>query len=367
MSEIHYTITSSESDDYSTIRSSLISPSTPMTEFMITGLTTVCSFTILDRTDYITIEKFDPTDKEWYDAISICPSTQYTTMNLKTLIKIFNDLFANNAEIVFVELPSSDRFAIRSLQMEIYNNLKFRITDMSYRMKLITGLYSEKFPLEAETFYMIIGDERKNGPLGIEDYIEINGVKYHPKEFVPIVPNNAILLNVMRKIVPHFEFRLVTDDKELGIIRNSDIPFEITGISENMADLTGFKAKKACRNYAIRAVSSGYYQLTPVLYLTSNIGTTCYTYDGKECTNQKILMRINNHFVPGQPIVTYNFDFSTKIQSNALSDVWFKLVDANFQSVKLLNPMYLSAISMGMNERQIEKPILYDEYNLPQE
>jgi hypothetical protein len=72
-------------------------------------------------------------------------------------------------------------------------------------------------------------------------------------------------------------------------------------------------------------------------------------------------MRINNHFIPGQPIVTNNFEFSSRIQSNALSDVWFKLVDANFKPVKLLNPMYLSAVAIGVDERRIEIEFEKDE------
>jgi hypothetical protein len=104
----------------------------------------------------------------------------------------------------------------------------------------------------------------------------------------------------------------------------------------------------------ILARTAGYYQLTPVLYLTSNLGTTVHAYSDKNMVNQKILMRINNHFIPGQPIVTNNFEFSSLIQSNGLSDVWFKLVDANFQTVKLLNPIYLSAVATGIDERRIE-------------
>ena len=55
MNDYNYTITSSNHHDYATIRENLISPRTELTEFMITKLTTTCSFVILDQSDYIDI------------------------------------------------------------------------------------------------------------------------------------------------------------------------------------------------------------------------------------------------------------------------------------------------------------------------
>jgi len=53
MSEINYTITSGDINNYSMIRESLLAPHTQMTEFIVTGLTTMCSFVILDEDDFI--------------------------------------------------------------------------------------------------------------------------------------------------------------------------------------------------------------------------------------------------------------------------------------------------------------------------
>jgi hypothetical protein len=113
--------------------------------------------------------------------------------------------------------------------------------------------------------------------------------------------------------------------------------------------------------HLIIARSAGYMQLTPVLYLTSNIGTTVHSYIDRDVVNQKILMRINNHFISGTPIVCNNFEFTSKIPSHALTDCWFRLVDANFKPVKLLNPMYLSAIAMGINDNTIPLPVFKED------
>ena len=59
-------------------------------------------------------------------------------------------------------------------------------------------------------------------------------------------------------------------------------------------------------------------------------------------------MRINNFFIHGFPIICSNFEFTSTIESNDLSNVEFQLVDANFQPLKLHSPMYLSAIAHGL-------------------
>ena len=53
MSEINYTIASGDPNDYGIIRESLITPQTENAEFMITQLTTMCSFIILNKDDFI--------------------------------------------------------------------------------------------------------------------------------------------------------------------------------------------------------------------------------------------------------------------------------------------------------------------------
>ena len=60
-------------------------------------------------------------------------------------------------------------------------------------------------------------------------------------------------------------------------------------------------------------------------------------------------MRINNSFSANFPIISNNVEFTTYVISNSLSDIWFKLVDANFHSIKLLSPIYISATGEGID------------------
>ena len=53
MSEINYTITSGDINNYSMIRDSLLAPHTQMTEFFVMGLTNMFSFVIFDKDDFI--------------------------------------------------------------------------------------------------------------------------------------------------------------------------------------------------------------------------------------------------------------------------------------------------------------------------
>ena len=60
-------------------------------------------------------------------------------------------------------------------------------------------------------------------------------------------------------------------------------------------------------------------------------------------------MRINNSFSAKLPIISNNLEFTKYVFSNSLSDISFKLVDANFHSIKLLSPIYISATGEGID------------------
>ena len=94
--------------------------------------------------------------------------------------------------------------------------------------------------------------------------------------------------------------------------------------------------------YYVRSNSIGFTNLTPVLYLTSNIAINSYRNVNNELSGSKIVMRLNNSFMPGSPIIVNNADFETTLLSNDLSSLEFTLVDAFMKEVRLLSPMYLS-------------------------
>ena len=109
--------------------------------------------------------------------------------------------------------------------------------------------------------------------------------------------------------------------------------------------------------YYVRSNSVGFTNLTPVLYLTSNIAINSYRNVNNELSGSKIVMRLNNSFMPGSPIIVNNADFETTLLSNDLSSLEFTLVDAFMKEVRLLSPMYLSIHVRAIPDEEIHHAI----------
>ncbi len=109
--------------------------------------------------------------------------------------------------------------------------------------------------------------------------------------------------------------------------------------------------------YYVRSNSIGFTNLTPVLYLTSNIAINSYRNVNNELSGSKIVMRLNNSFMPGSPIIVNNADFETTLLSNDLSSLEFTLVDAFMKEVRLLSPMYLSIHVRAIPDEEIQLAI----------
>ena len=74
----------------------------------------------------------------------------------------------------------------------------------------------------------------------------------------------------------------------------------------------------------------------------------------------RVLMRLNNSFFAKQPIVHANGDYTTTVRCSDLSDVQFTLIDANYQEVRLLSPMYLTVQIESIPDAQDKQ------YNTPE-
>ena len=64
----------------------------------------------------------------------------------------------------------------------------------------------------------------------------------------------------------------------------------------------------------------------------------------------------SNSFSSSYPIVNSNIEFSSVIPVNSLSNIEFRLVDANMHDVKLLTPMYISLQTDSIDQQE-SKPI----------
>ena len=229
----------------------------------------------------------------------------------------------------------------------ISSSYKFKITDMSYRMKLVTGFYHMKFPVESTAVYRIIADkvfeetiiDPKDGALGIR----LDGkiiFCFLDKKYR--ISNTVLLLQMIKEVLPNSFVCYIKNEK---LVIENEKNFEFIGKPDNFSKATGIiPPRESFYGTRLQAPSHGYFHSTPVLYLTSNIGMTTYSYIDHKGINQKVLMRINNYFINEFPIVCNNTEFISTVPSGALCNVWFQLVDANFEPVTLQAPMYLSAI-----------------------
>jgi hypothetical protein len=189
--------------------------------------------------------------------------------------------------------------------------------------------------------------------LGKHDYITINDVEYYIQEDFSDVNTASLteyLNSIIKSITPQSDLEVYYDSCSriyftslqdivinncsynlklmLGLI-NVDLPLSTTG----MINL----------HKMILCPDVGFYLSTPVLYLSCNLGSSSYkNMTNKSFTSMRVLMRLTNSFFAKQPIVNVNGDYTTTIRCSDLSDVRFTLIDANYQEVNLLCPMYLT-------------------------
>ena len=173
MSEINYTITSGDPDDYGTIRESLIAPQTQNTEFMITQLTTMCSFLILNKDDYIELviyrERFEHDEKIIYtdsylysEKVRIYWTLVSSKLNFETFSQYLN-----------LSIGDSITYILSDIGNPIFKmDYRFAFSDMSNRMKIVLGMSDVKFD-KTEYYYIPNITPRSGINLTIEDYLII--------------------------------------------------------------------------------------------------------------------------------------------------------------------------------------------------
>ena len=184
--------------------------------------------------------------------------------------------------------------------------------------------------------------------LSKDDYITINGQKFIiGDDYMEVSTETfAMILNGLFEGVIDIEAN-IDNVKRLLIMSKNE--FVINDMSYNTKMVSGFyndslPIKSTLKNevHYVMAQSAGYSMLTPILYLVSNLGSKCYDNVDKNYCNHKVLMRVSNSFSANYPIINGNAEFISLVSANALSDIEFKLVDANKHPIRLLTPMYLS-------------------------
>ena len=180
-----------------------------------------------------------------------------------------------------------------------------------------------------------------------DDYIVLNGMKYYWEDTYSEIPPGGFV-DLFNQLFP--DKNILSSITHAGTINfTGTLPFILNDMSYNAKLISGFynqtfpiEAEWNNGYYIVKGLSVPLTLSTPILYIVSNLGSKCYSNVDRNYYDQKILMRINNTFSAGLPIVHSNAEFSTLVNSNTLASITLTLVDANFVPVKLLCPMYLS-------------------------
>ena len=190
--------------------------------------------------------------------------------------------------------------------------------------------------------------------LSKNDYFTINDTKYLITEDYSEVSASSLTEYLNTLIVN-------TDEQALQFLCDhcnriyiaSTYEFAFNDCSYNMRLLLGLtNVELPLQSRAVQSAQTTVYTLlfpdvgmflsTPVLYLSSNLGSNSYKNLNQTTTSMRILMRINNSFFAKQPIIATNGDYTTVVRCSDLSDARFTLIDANYHEIKLLSPMYLT-------------------------
>jgi hypothetical protein len=191
--------------------------------------------------------------------------------------------------------------------------------------------------------------------LDSEDYIEIDNEQYFiADEFTDLNPISLadILTGLLQQ--ENIEVEVSNSNRlefhKSTLLTDGSVEFEITGASYRMKLITGmYNTEFPIQGEGLIKIQSvGFYLSTPILYLISNLGASCYQNIERKYCDQKVVMRIINSFSANLPIIANNAEFAAIVVSNALGDIWFQLVDMYMQPVKILTPIIVTAMCSGI-------------------
>ena len=202
--------------------------------------------------------------------------------------------------------------------------------------------------------------------LSPDDYIEIDDIKYNlSKYYTAIYDNFKDDFNKMVDFpIDHIELK---KNNRGFFCLEGNYNFVITDMSYNMKQVLGFYCEKFPLTskedkgvWKIEAKGIGFNNFSPVWFLISNLGQPIQI--NKEDNPwtpifPAIVMKIQNSFTAGQPLVYANSEYIATSPPSALSNLRVKLVDANLVPIKLLNPLYVSVQVLEISDQE-KQPLL---------
>ena len=192
--------------------------------------------------------------------------------------------------------------------------------------------------------------------LNTNDYIVINGKKYNVNEDFSDV-DTASLCQYLNGLMQQDNIAVYYDSCSRIYFSTDYDGISLDECTYNlrlMLGLVNVELPLRTNENKLLCPDVGLYLSTPVLYLACNLGSNSYRTAGKSFTSMRILMRLTNSFFAKQPINHANGDFTTTVRCSDLSDVRFTLIDANYQEVKLLSPMYLTVQIESIPDAEVD-------------
>jgi hypothetical protein len=161
------------------------------------------------------------------------------------------------------------------------------------------------------------------------------------------------VLTMVRRVLGDFPFVGVDRTaNELLRFTARVIPINFSvDMSYNMKLVTGFYSEKTWplvpvvinRYNILTAKTVGFLSSTSIFYLMSTLGDVNIhnSVNSDDCSNDTVLMRIQNTFSPEMPLVASNAEFTKKISVGDITNFECRLVDANLHDLRLLYPMWV--------------------------
>lgn len=148
---LDYTICSTDPDNYNRIACNLISPITKYASFIVTSLTANFDIIVLNKDDYITYQDCD--EDEWIE-MKISIKDEYKAMDKESALSAlrleicpeFEDTIESGDNTLYETENITKDLAGRYVMKRRH---KWRIVDMSYNIRLMTGFYNTSFPIES--------------------------------------------------------------------------------------------------------------------------------------------------------------------------------------------------------------------------
>ena len=155
---MRHTITAESTDPTKYYKIDLSSPivyASQEVQFCVTTFTTNCNVLVLTTDDYLKIEI---RGADWTKTKIIKFLDNYTTLDSESFTLLFNNSIIEQFAIDTDEQLKLEQFRVELTTPELLRinhecsetKTKFRITEMSYNLKLLCGAYGMKFPIEPE-------------------------------------------------------------------------------------------------------------------------------------------------------------------------------------------------------------------------